>query len=63
MIESPIFAIFIFLLFPVFSSLFALHKGIYEIVGQNGFISFIFCALILADNGDRSFISGKILGD
>ena len=30
MIESPIFAIFIFLLFPVFSSLFALHKGIYE---------------------------------
>ncbi len=63
MIESPIFAIFVFLLFPVFSSLFALHKGIYESWGRTVLFLLFFCALILADNGDRSFISGKILGD
>lgn len=45
MIESPIFAIFIFLLFPVFSSLFALHKGIYESWGRTVLFLLFFALL------------------
>lgn len=45
MIESLIFAIFVFLLFPVFSSLFALHKGIYESWGRTVLFLLFFALL------------------
>lgn len=45
MIESPIFAIFVSLLFPLFSSLFALHKGIYESWGRTVLFLLFFALL------------------